>query len=149
MKTRQCRHEIELPATAERVFALLHTPSAIRQWWGAARVVVLPRNDGLWVAVWGEDEDAPEYISAARIRRFDPPHRLVLADVSYYAKSGPLPFDSRRITTEFTVEGRPGGCLLRVLQRGFPADRSADDFFAACERGWRDTFDGIRRYVSG
>jgi uncharacterized protein YndB with AHSA1/START domain len=145
--TRKHVHEELLPADASRVFALLHTPSAIRAWWGAARAVVLARKGGVWAAVWGEKEDDPEYITAARIKVFDPPRRFVLADFKYYAKSGPLPFRAD-ITTEFTIDPRPNGALLRVNQDGFPADRIADDFYAGCEVGWKNTFAGIRRFLS-
>lgn len=146
MTTRKHILQIELAAPPERVFALLHTPSAIRGWWGAARAIVIAKPGGVWVATWGADEDAPDYIAAARMPLFDPPHRLVLADFHYYAKSGPLPFQAQ-FTMEFTVEPRPGGCVLRVVQDGFPTDRAADAFYAACEVGWRNTFEGIRRYL--
>lgn len=39
--------------------------------------------------------------------------------------------------------------VLRVSQDGFPIGPEADAFYAACEQGWRDTFAGIRRFVSG
>jgi uncharacterized protein YndB with AHSA1/START domain len=147
MGTRQHKHQIELPASPERVFALLHTPSAIRGWWGAARAVVLAMPDGYWSAAWGANEDDPDYVSACRIHVFEPPRRLVLTDSRYYAKSGPLPFRAEFVT-EFTVEPAPGGCVLRVTQDGFPTDPVADAFFAACETGWRNTFEGIRRYLA-
>lgn len=148
METRKHHHEVLLPCKPERTFALLHTPSAIRQWWGAARAIVLAWPGGLWVASWGEHEDDPDYISAARIAWFEPPRRLVLAEFAYFARSGPLPFDCSRLSTEFTVEPRPGGSRLRVVQDGFPSDSSADAFYGACERGWRDTFEEIKRYVN-
>lgn len=44
MSTRSLAHEIELPHAPERTFALLHTPSVVRAWWGAARVVIVPRD---------------------------------------------------------------------------------------------------------
>lgn len=37
--------------------------------------------------------------------------------------------------------------LLHVVQDGFPMDSLADEFYAGCERGWVDTFAGIRRYL--
>jgi hypothetical protein len=77
---------------------------------------------------------------------FDPPRRLVFADYQYRAKSGPLPF-AADFRTEFTVEPRGGGALLCVVQDGFPDDPIADDFFAACETGWRNTFESIRQYL--
>lgn len=143
---RQHKHSIELAATPEKCFAILHTPSAIRGWWSATRAIVIPRQGGIWAATWGENEDDPDYISAARIAVFDPPRRLVLSDANYLAKSGPLPFEPN-FTTEFQVEAAPGGCVLRVIQSGFPDDPVADAFYAACEVGWRNTFEGIRRYL--
>lgn len=50
MPTRKHIHAEELPAAPERVFALLHTPSAIRQWWSAARAIVLAQPGGMWIA---------------------------------------------------------------------------------------------------
>ncbi len=148
MNTRKITREIELRASPEGLFAILHTPSAIRQWWSAARAMVIAEKGGLWMAAWGEHEDDPDYIAAATIKTFDPPRRLLLTDFKYFAKSGPLPFKLES-STEFTVEARPNGSLLRVVQDGFPADSIADEFYAGCEVGWKNTFEGIERYLSG
>ncbi|MGD8866819.1 MAG: SRPBCC domain-containing protein [Gemmatimonadales bacterium] len=148
MKTRRHVHEEVLPGSPERVFALLHTPSAIRQWWSAATAVVVPEPGGIWAAAWGEDEDAPDYVTTATMRTFDPPQRIVFAEYRYHSKDGPLPFDAE-FETEFLVTPHERGAVLRVTQDGFPAGPEADDFYAACEIGWRDTFASIRRYLEG
>jgi uncharacterized protein YndB with AHSA1/START domain len=98
MGTRKHVNEELLTAKTERVFALLHPPRAIRAWWGAARAVVLAREGGVWAAAWGDNEDDPEYITAALIETFDPPRRLVLTDFKYHSKSGPLPFQAQLAT---------------------------------------------------
>lgn len=144
--TRRHIHSEEFPRPDVEIFAILHTPSAIRGWWGASRAIVLPQKGGVWAAVWGEDENAPEYITAARMTVFDPPRRLMLANFQYHARSGPLPFQAE-MTTEFQVEARPGGCQLRVVQEGFPLDASADAFYDGCKQGWENTFAGIRKYL--
>ena len=146
MATRKHVHEEVFPAPPERVFALLHTPSAIRSWWGVSRAIVLPQAGGVWAAAWGEVEDDPDYITVATIREFEPPHRLVLTDYRYRARSGPLPFRAEFVT-EFVVRPHPEGAVLRVTQEGFPTSREADDFYAGCQKGWRDTFAGIRRFL--
>ena len=86
MATRRHVHaKIELPASPERVFALLHTPSAIRGWWSAARAIVLAKEGGTWAATWGESEDDPDHVTVAsgspRLRPAAPPgaHRLSLS----------------------------------------------------------------------
>ncbi|MFQ5730892.1 MAG: SRPBCC domain-containing protein [Planctomycetaceae bacterium] len=147
MATRQHVREETFPVSAERLFAILHTPSAIRGWWGAAQAVVLAETGGTWAATWGRDEDDPDSVTVAAIREFDPPRRMVLSDYRYYSKDGPLPFEVRFVT-EFAVAPTADGAALRVTQEGFPASGEADDYYALCERGWRDTFAGIRRYLA-
>lgn len=146
METRRHIHQIELPAAPEEVFKLLITPSAIRQWWGATRAIVVPRVGGVWAAAWGDDEDIPDYVTVFKIKSFEPPRRLFLADTKYFAKSGPLPFQAE-LTTEFTIAPANGGTLLQVVQDGFPAEAVADDFYAACEKGWCETFASIKCHL--
>ncbi len=145
-ETRQHKHCEEFSVSAEQLFQLLVAPSAIRQWWSASRAIVLPQTGGIWTAAWGDAEDEPDYITAATIRDFEPPRRLVLGDFQYFAKSGPLPFEAD-FTTEFLVDSGMDGATLEVIQRGFPCDPAADEYFAACQQGWRDTFAGIRKYL--
>lgn len=145
--TRTLSREEIFSVPPETLFALLHTPSAIRTWWNAARAIVIAEEGGFWAAAWGEEEDDPAYITSAEIDVFHPPRRLVLTDYRYYAQSGALPFQAA-LETLFEVEPHWEGALLRVTQSGFPCAAEADDFFAACESGWRDTFAGIRRFLS-
>jgi uncharacterized protein YndB with AHSA1/START domain len=147
MATRKHVHQIELPVAPPEVFDILITPSAIRDWWFASRAIVMARQGGAWAAAWGDAEDDPDFITTATIEVFDPPRRLVLADFKYYAKSGPLPFEAD-LKADFTVEALPEGSVLKIEQDGFPVVSEADEFYAACEKGWRDTFDSIKRYFS-
>jgi hypothetical protein len=99
------------------------------------------------VATWGTDEDAPEYITAARILVWDPPRHLRLGKFEYVAANGAPPPFVEALETEFSVVPRGARSVLRVEQSGFPAGAEADEFFAACERGWESTFEGITRFV--
>lgn len=144
METRQHVHEETFPVSPERLFAILHTPSAIRDWWGASRAVVLAEPGGTWAAAWGEAEDDPDYITTATISAFEPPRRMVLTDFCYFAKEGPLPFDADFVV-EFLIEAHADGATLRVCQDGFPKGPEGDEYYAACQTGWTDAFAGIRR----
>lgn len=146
MKTRSHIHEEVFSASPEQVFALLHKPSAIRQWWGVSRAIVLPQPGGFWSAAWGESEDEPDYITSATIAVFDPPHRLVLTNYQYYARSGSLPFKAN-FHVEFLVSPHKDGASLRVTQDGFPATADGESFLEGCIVGWRNTFIGIRAYL--
>jgi uncharacterized protein YndB with AHSA1/START domain len=144
MKTRTVIHQEVFNASQEAVFDLLITPSAIRQWWNVSRAVVLAEEGGTWAAAWGDNEDEPDYMTVSRIENYDPPSRLDQTDYRYYSKDGPLPFEAS-FTTSFTCTPVDGGTLLRVEQQGFPLDH--DEFYQGCVKGWKDTFDGIRRYL--
>ena len=145
MPTRRHIHEEEFPIPAEEMFEILIKPSAIRIWWQASRAIILPEKDGIWAGAWGANEDDPDYISTFTIKEYEPPRRILLTDSKYSSKDGELPFEAD-FKTEFTVEPTESGCKLRVVQDGFPADSVADEFYAGCEVGWRDTFKGIRDY---
>lgn len=145
--TRTHVHEELFDTTPERLYALLHTPSAIRKWWGATRVIVVPEPGGLWSACWGEDEDAPDYVTWATVETFEPPRRMVLTEYEYRAAAKPIPFDAEFVT-EFEVEPRGEAALLRVRQSGFPRTPAGDEFYAGCETGWRNTFAGIRDFLA-
>ena len=147
MATRRHVHEEIFDADPETVFALLVKPSAIREWWGASHVIIDRKQGGIWVGLWG-DEDAPDFITFNRLSVYDPPKRIKFSDFEYYSSKGPLPF-AAQLTSEFTVTPIDGGkTLLRVVQDGFPTDAVADEFYAGCEQGWPDTFEGIRTYLS-
>ena len=145
-KTRRHVCETELDASPKTVFQLLITPSAIREWWQASRAIVDAREGGVWGAAWGSSEDDPDYTGFYRIGAFVPPRRIVFTDAKYYAKTGPLPFKADFVT-EFLIHPTAGGCVLQVTQDGFPVDPVADDFYKACEIGWKNTFAGIHAYL--
>ena len=147
LNTRKHIHEEEFPVSPEKMFTILHTPSAICRWWGASRAIVLPEKNGVWVAAWGENIDEPDYISSFVIKHFEPSKRLFLTEAKYFAKTGQPPFEAQ-MTTEFIIEPTEKGCLLRVIQDGFPCEAIADDFYSACDSGWRNTFAGIRQFFS-
>ena len=146
MITRKHIHEETFDVAPEIVFDLLVTPSAIREWWGASHVIIDRKQGGLWVGLWG-DEDSPEYITACRMSVFEHPKRIVFSDWEYYSNKGPCPFDAR-LTSDFSViPVSANKTVLRVVQDGFPTDCVADEFYAGCERGWHETFVGIRRHL--
>jgi len=146
MTTRSHTASNDIPASPEQVFRALHTPSAICQWWLASRAIVMPEPGGLWSAVWGPEDD-PDYITAATMTVFAPPRRLVMSDYRYRAKSGPMPFQAD-FTTEFVVEPHGQGSRLTVTQSGFPCASMADDFYAACEKGWHDTLHNLKKHFA-
>ena len=147
MQTREIQREISLDVSVERAFNLLITPSEIRQWWLANRAIVLPKAGGTWAAAWGDDEDGPDYVTCAKIVKYDPPSVLCLAEYEYFSKDGGLPFEAD-FEVEFEVQSRDSTTILKITQRGFPADESADAFFSGCQKGWDDTLASMQKFLA-
>ncbi|MGM0589021.1 MAG: SRPBCC family protein [Bacteroidota bacterium] len=148
MKTRTLTHQDTFEANAVELFNLLHTPSAIKEWWGAAQAIVIPKVGGLWIATWGASEDQPDYITAAKISAFNPPHTLELKDYQYHSNiDEPLPIEMD-INTTFQVKPVANGATLKVIQDGLPDQAEADEFYNACVQGWQDTFGGIHDFLA-
>ena len=98
------------------------------------------------MAAWGDDEDSPLYVTSATLTKFAPPTSLRFESQKYLAHSGEPPFDMSAMTTEFTVTPEGDGARLVVVQDGFPDDAVANDFYAACEKGWHDTLAGLAAF---
>ena len=139
--------QIDLPVSADEAFAALITPSAIRTWWSASKAIVVPEKGGMWMATWGEDEDAPEYISGVTLSVFEPPRRLVMSNMKYIAHTGRLPFEAD-LPVEFTIQPAESGCTIHVNQTGFPDDPIADEHYRRCEVGWEETLASLKAFLS-
>jgi len=139
-------HEIALPASSETVFDALIKPSAICRWWQASSAIVLPEKNGFWTATWG-NIDAPDYITWHRITKYEYPRFLELGETRYVSRFEPPPFELN-LKARFEVTAlSESESVLKVIQSGFPTGEVADDFYNACEIGWKDTFAGMKAYI--
>jgi uncharacterized protein YndB with AHSA1/START domain len=143
---RTITESVEVACGPEQLFRTLHTPTEICIWWNTRTAIVVPQRDGLWIGTWGKDEDHPDYITAARLSQFDPPHRMVMSDVEYWANGErTVPF-ARQLVTEYRVEPTSGGSRLTVTQTGFPDEAIADEFYQGCCHGWKETLAAIKDF---
>jgi uncharacterized protein YndB with AHSA1/START domain len=138
--------EIEINQNIGTVFDTLITPSLIKKWWFASHAIVIGEKHGLFAVTWGNDEDHPDYVSAARIAEFDRSKRLVLTDFHYLSKDGEIPF-SAQLEVEFNVSLVADKSILKVVQSGFPDEPTADAFYAACSKGWDDTLLSLKKVI--
>lgn len=143
---RSITETIDVSCSPERLFQTLHTPSEICMWWNARSAIVVPHLGGLWAAVWGKDEDRPDFVTIARLIVFEPPRLLVMGDFEYVARGeDPLPFENQ-LSTSFCVEPIGEFARLTVTQSGFPDGSAADTFYRGCCQGWTATLAAIRDF---
>ena len=129
-----------------RLFKALHTPSQIRIWWEASKVIVIPEPNGAFAATWGEKEDDPDYVVTAVLSAYDPPTHSVMSDARYYAKAGLLGFDGDFVI-EFRVDSHDQGALLQLTHSGIPSIPEADEYFAGCDAGWKQCFANLHKLL--
>lgn len=141
---RQIKQTYRIQRSTEDVFDALLTPSQICTWWFAQSAIIIPEKNGLYAISWGEDIDNPDYISIATISELIRPEKLVLSDFRYHSKEGDLPFDADFGNT-FILEKEPNGTTITVIQTGFPDENLADEFYQACNQGWQDTMQSLKR----
>jgi uncharacterized protein YndB with AHSA1/START domain len=111
------RHEAEVPANPDEVWAAIATGPGIDSWF-MGRNEVQPGAGGTVRTVFGE------YAPELAVTGWDPARRLAYG-------GGEAP-DGRFIAYEFLIEGRAGGStVLRTVTSGFvPGDDWADEFEA-------------------
>ena len=134
-----------LPATPDEVFDAYTDAEKQKIWFsildekpGIVEIEVDLRVGGQQTAVWGPDADTL-FRETQTFLEIDRPHRLVTES------SGSSP-DGMTMTTriELTFEAQGGGCLVTVVQSGFPMVE-VRDFFAGDV--WVGAFARIEAYL--
>jgi uncharacterized protein YndB with AHSA1/START domain len=96
------------------------------------------RPGGRWLVAF-QVPDGPAFREERLITKVERPRRLAY-DMTALYENGPA-FST---AVEFTVEGAPDGNRVRLVQRGFPAAETRDEFAGA----WPDVLDELARRVS-
>lgn len=134
-----------LPATPDEVFDAYTDAEKQKIWFsildeepGIVEIEVDLRVGGKQTAVWGPSPDQL-FRETQTFLEIDRPHRLVTESTG----SGP---DGMEMTTriEITFEEKDGGCLMTVVQSGFPVPEVRDFFVAEV---WSGAFDRIEAYL--
>jgi uncharacterized protein YndB with AHSA1/START domain len=134
-----------LPATPDEVFDAYTDAEKQKIWFsildekpGIVEIDVDLRVGGTQTAVWGPDADTL-FHETQTFLEIDRPHRLVTESTG----GGP---DGSTMTTriELTFEAQDDGCLVTVLQTGFPAVE-VRDFFT--HDVWNGAFARIEAYL--
>ncbi len=132
---RSVEAEVEVPGTPEEVWHAIATGPGITSWF--VPTTVEERVGGITTSSFGPGMD-----SAAKITRWEPPHRFV-AD----SRDGMGP-DDPTVATEWTVEAQSGGtCVVRVVHSWFASSDDWDGQFEGHTYGWLAFFRVLRLYL--
>ena len=135
----------QLPATPEEVFDAYTDAEKQKIWYsildeepGVVEIEVDLRVGGKQTAVWGPNRDTL-FRETQTFLEIDRPHRLVTESTG----SDPSG-DTMTTRVEVTFEAIEGGCLVTVVQSGFPTPEMRDFFETMV---WVGAFDRIEAYL--
>jgi len=123
--------EAEVPGTAEEVWDAIATGPGVTSWF----VPTDMRADGTIVSEFG-----PGMESVALVTDWDPPRRFAAESDGFDPNGPPL-------VTEWSVEAKPGGCVVRVVHRLFAETDEWDRQLESVEAGWADSFRLLALYL--
>ncbi len=134
---------VEVPGTAEQVWAAIATADGISSWFLPTDVD--EREGGAIVVHMGETD------SPGSITGWDPPRRLEYAEPEWAALFGRDVDSVTPLVSEFLVEARSGGtCLVRVVSSAFGTGADWEqEFMTEIAKEWRPFFeDNLRLYLT-
>lgn len=132
--TRSVEQTVEIDVAPERVWRALTVAEELERWFPLEARVVSGAGGAVWMS-WGN-----EYQGEARIVDWDPPRHL---RTTWGAPEGGEPAQM----TDYLVEGRGGGTVLRVVTSGFPLDAAWDDWVEGTRLGWQYELSSLKIYL--
>jgi uncharacterized protein YndB with AHSA1/START domain len=132
-QTRAAQGEIEVDATAERVWQALTDERELVRWFPLdARIE--PGPGGSVYLSW-----LNEFAATTEIQVWDPPRHLRTA--WSFHEEGPTQ------VTDYYIETRGGRTVVRAVTSGFPLDPSWDGWVEGTERGWTFELRSLKHYL--
>lgn len=135
--------EIRISQSEDVIFDALITPSLIKKWWIASRLIIIPDSDGLNMTIWDDDESHTDYISEVKIKELTRPHRLLLTNLKYASRYFHAHLQDS--STEFTIHKENDQVKLVMKQTGFPDDEACDEFYNSCSSRWDESLLTLKR----
>lgn len=136
---RSHRHEVVIEASPEAVWRAVTDPAELVNWF-PLEAGVEPGAGGEIRYRWGDDLDG-----VCRIEVWEPPGRLRTDWFEEPASAGRE--GRRRLAVDWTIEGRGGKTVLRLVHSGFGRGAEWDDEYDATNRGWEFELRSLKHYL--
>jgi uncharacterized protein YndB with AHSA1/START domain len=131
---------IEIDAPPEAVWEAISKAEELQRWF-PLNAEIEPGVGGTVTIDWG-----PDVRGTADIEAWDEGRRLVYVERPW----GPAVEDDAepvRVAVEYTIEGRGGKTVLRMVNSGFSADADWADFIDTIDSGWRYFLFNLKHYL--
>jgi uncharacterized protein YndB with AHSA1/START domain len=134
VETRSAEGEIEVNATAERVWQAMTDARELVRWF-PLDAKVEPGPGGTYYLSW-----LNEFAATMEIQVWDPPHHLRTA-WSFHQEGQPTQI------TDYHLDTKGGRTVVRAVTSGFPVDESWDGWVEGTKRGWVFELRSLKHYL--
>lgn len=131
---------IEIDAPPEAVWEAISNADELERWF-PLNAEIEPGVGGTVTIDWG-----PDVRGTADIEAWEEGRRLVYVERPW----GPAAEEDAepiRVAVEYTIEGRGGKTVLRMVNSGFSADADWADFIDTIDSGWRYFLLNLKHYL--
>ncbi len=132
--TRSAAGQVEIEATAERVWQALTRAEELERWFPLDAKVKPGPGGSIWMS-WRN-----EYAGDMKIQVWDPPRHLRTA---WSFHEG----EETGQVTDYLLEARGGSTVVRAVTSGFPMDPSWDGWVEGTRRGWAFELRSLKHYL--
>jgi uncharacterized protein YndB with AHSA1/START domain len=138
-KRRAHEHEITIAAPPDEVWRAITEAAELTRWFPVTAGVE-PGAGGTITYGW-----PPDFEGSCAIVAWDPPRHL---RTGWCFQPPGIPDDEwRHVAVDWTLEGRSGSTVLRVVHSGFGAGGTWDDEFDGSNRGWEFELRSLAHYL--
>jgi len=130
--SRTVEREIAIQAPPDAVWKALTEAEELARWFPLEARTRPGVGGSIWMR-WGET-----YQAESGIEVWEPARHLRIAFPIH---------GSMRLATDYYLEGKGGGTVLRVVTSGFGAGEDWDDMYAGVDSGWAFELQGLRHYL--
>jgi len=132
--TRSAEGEITVDASAERVWQALTEAAELERWFPLDAKVEPGAGGHIWMS-WRN-----EYAGKMKILVWNPPSQLRTAWIFHEG-------EETGQVTDYLIETRGGGTVVRAVTSGFPMDASWDGWVEGTRRGWAFELRSLKHYL--
>ena len=141
---RHVETSISVHASPEATLQAFARVDAMRQWWGADRGLIEPREGGVWSLAWERSAAGFKYVTTGRIDVLQPGRRLGINNLVYFNPDrtvlGPMALTVTVVPTEI-------GCDLTIRQEGYQDGPEWDWYYDSVRAAWPEVAKLVKQYA--
>ncbi|MCF8260569.1 MAG: SRPBCC domain-containing protein [Melioribacteraceae bacterium] len=142
---REVKCDINISAETKDVLSVFTEHEHLQNWWKVDKSKIEKRAGGAYLLAWLNETGTFSYISASKIRKYEPSSILHLEDCFYFSPNteilGPM-----ELIFEVKESGK-GKTILQVCQTSYQTGGTWDWYYESVKNAWPGALTEIKKYI--